>query len=199
VRGAACLAAGTGGALVVAQVAGNIGAIVHPSAEVSGQPAAYIAGYIVSSVGGLADAVLAASAAVLAVLLYRWSRAAAGPAIEDGQESEPEGVIEESGMPTEPESGRGGSVGPAVASLLLGAAVAGACLVLFAVGQSRNQVNSGTEPLPPSGTPVFSVPSPAGAITLLPGTNECSISSTGGVIFCTSATPIVSPSPSPSS
>jgi hypothetical protein len=43
-RGAACLAAGTGGALVVAQVAGNIGAIVRPSGEAYGQPAAYIAG-----------------------------------------------------------------------------------------------------------------------------------------------------------
>jgi hypothetical protein len=186
-RGAACLAVGTGGALVVAQLAGNIGAIVHPSGDTFSEPAAFIAGTIVSGIGGLADAVTAAFAAVLAVLLYRWSRAAAGPAIEDGQESEPEGVIEKSGTSTEPDRGPRGSVGPAVASLLLGAALAVACLVAFAVGQ-RNQVNSGTGPFPVSVPPVVTIyegpcPSPA---------------ATGGPI-CPVIGPLETATPSPSS
>jgi hypothetical protein len=196
-RGAACLAAGTGGALVVAQVAGNIGLIVHPSGNGLGEPAAYTAGAIFGGIGALSEAVLAAFAAVLAVLLYRWSRAAAGPAGEGGRESEPEDVIDESGTSTAPGSGRGGSVGPAVASLLLGALIAGACLVAFAIGTARAQTNS---TIPTSGTPVVSVPSPAVAISMLPGSvEECSSSSPAGVTFCMWAPPIVSPAPSPQS
>jgi hypothetical protein len=194
-RGAACLGAGTGGALVVSQLAGNIGAIVHPLGEGYSQPAAYIAGGIIGGIGGLADAVFAGFAAVLAVLLYRWSRAPAGPAIEDGQESEPEGVIEESGTSTDPDREPRGSVGPVVASLLLGAVVAVACLYAFDLG-IRSQPKAGTGRLPTSGTPVVSIPSPASTIASLPFIYECSTPSAGGGTFCRYIFEPASPSPS---
>jgi len=194
-RGAACLGAGTGGALVVSQLAGNIGAIVHPLGEGYSQPEAYIAGGIIGGIGGLADAVFAGFAAVLAVLLYRWSRAPAGPAIEDGQESEPEGVIEESGTSTDPDREPRGSVGPVVASLLLGAVVAVACLYAFDLG-IRSQPKAGTGPLPTSGTPVVSIPSPASTIASLPFIYECGTPSAGGGTFCRYIFEPASPSPS---
>jgi hypothetical protein len=232
VRGAACLAAGTGGALVVAQLAGNIGAIVQRSGLAFGQPAAYVAGNVVGGIGGFADVVISAFAAVLAVLLYRWSRAAASTGIEDGgggvPEGEPEGAgggaaadgvgggveggvaadpgggIYESGASTAPDREPRGSIGPAVASLVLGAAVAGACLVAFAVG-TRSQLTTGTGLFPTSGTPVVSVPSPNSTVTLgppnlPPGTTYvCTGTSGSGAIVCTLTLPTEPASPSPAS
>lgn len=226
VRGAACLAAGTGGALVVAQVSGNIGAIVQRSGLEFGQPAAYVAGNVVSGIGGFADAVIAAFAATLAVLLYRWSRIAAGVGTEDTGEIEPEGGIEESGTSTEPDRGPWGSVGPPVASLLLGAAVAGACLVALAVG-TRNQINDYLGLPPTTASPAVTVPSPNTSIacssnnslcvtylgpgnlinlsgTPGPGTAyeptwKCTTTPGSGVTLCSSIVPPEPISPSPSS
>lgn len=185
-RGSACLGAGTGAALAVAQLAGNIGAIVQPSSGEFGLPAANVAGHVISGIGGFADAVIAAFAATLAVLVYRWSRIAAGVGTEDTGESEPEGRSDESGTSTEPDWGPRGSVGPAVASLLVGAAVAVACLIAFAVGQ-RNQVNSGTGLFPVSVPPV---------VTIYEG--PCtSPAATGGPI-CPVIGPLETATPSPS-
>lgn len=154
VRGAACLAVGTGGALVVTQVAGNVGLIVSPSEETFSEPAVYTAAAIVAVVGGISEAVISAFAAMLAVWVYRGSRTAGEVVVEDvgeggregGGESEPGGGIDQTGASPAPDRRPRGSVGPAVASFLLGVAVAGACLVASAVGQSRNQVNAGRGP-----------------------------------------------------
>jgi len=218
VRGAACLAAGTGGALVVAQLSGGIGAIVQRSGLAFGEPAADVAGNVIGGIGGFADAVMAALAATLAVLLYRWSRTASGRTVEDGRqgmaegggdsgsagEGEPEDGVETSGIPAAPDWVPWGSVGPAVASLLIGAAVAGACLVAFAVG-TRSEVNDYLGVPPATGAPAVSVPSPAGTITLLPAniqpgsTYECSSPPASGAIVCFWALPIEPAAPSPSS
>ena len=192
-KGAACLAAGVAGSLVVTQLAGNIGAIVHPSGE-GYEPAAYSASAIVSGIGGLADAVPAALAAVLAVLLYRWLRAAPGPvpALEDGQETVPEAPSEEGATSTEPSRRPGGSVGPAVAALLLGAVVAIACLFAFDLG-IRNQPDAETGLLTTRGTPVVSAPFPTGGGVT--DTINCSSPIGRYSPFC--AVPTASPSPSP--
>ena len=187
---AACLAAATGGALAVAQLAGNIGAIAHPSNQGFGEPAAYIASTVVGGVGGLADAVIATFAAVLAVLLYPWTLIASTGAIEVTGEGEPAagreggGAVEERATSTAPHGGSRGSVGPAVASLLLGAVLAGASLVVFAA-ETRSQSNAGTGLFPVSGTPVVSVPSPVStSATILPANYECSSPPAGGAAVC---------------
>ena len=126
------------------------------------------------------------------MLLYRWSRSASGPVIEVGRESVaesgPEGVIgtEETGPSTEPHRAPRGSVGPALASLLLGAALAVACLIAFAVG-TRNQVNSGTGPFPVSVPP---------SVTIYEGTCT-SAAATGGPI-CSVSGPLETATPSSS-
>jgi hypothetical protein len=211
VRGAACLAAGTGGALVVAQLIGNVGLIIHPDGEALGQPAAYTAGAIVSFIGDLADAVISALAAVLAVLLYRWSRAGVIDAIEDTGEREPAGVRDGEAAASDGAVGDGTtvapdwrprvSVGPAVASLLLGAAVAGTCLVVFVVGQSRNQVVSQTELVPVTTSPAVPVPSGVMYITCT-GSAPCtgsagSLIEGGGTAVPSSGVTTPSPAPAP--
>lgn len=195
VRRAACLAAATGAALVVAQLVGNIASIVHPSNGAFGQPAAYTASDIVSDVGGLADAVIAGCAAVLALLLYQWSRAAASPAVEEAGEREPESGNEESGAPAVPAWRPRGPVGPALVSLLLGAVVALACLLAFDLG-IRNQTNSETGLLPTSGSPAVSVPSPAGTATSFPLIIQCSTPAVGGSASCGVFFGTATPSPS---
>lgn len=223
-RGVACLAAGTGAAVVVAQVGGWVGDSVQQWGGEVASPA-YRAADVVATLNGVAGAVIAALAAVLAVLLYRWSPAATGPAMEDRPESAPgdgsgedwpaDGIAD-GGPSNWPERGFSGSVRPAVACLALGALVAGACLVVFAIGTVRTATGIFT---PTSGTPIYAVPSPSGALTPSSGSVEvCSRSEAGGVTFtwiCTGGgaagvtftqvsnpyddTPLASPSPSPSS
>ncbi|MGD1052471.1 MAG: hypothetical protein ABR950_01455 [Candidatus Dormibacteria bacterium] len=184
VRAAACLAAGTGGALVVAQVAGNIDLLIR-SLNTLTEPAAYVGGTILGGgIGALAEALTSAFAAVLAVLLYRWSRGAAEPVVggagESGPmgvgESAPEPVMGDGGSSAAPEWRPRGLVGPAVASLLLGALVAGVCVTAAAIGTFRTQTSSTT---PTSETPAFSIPSPpSGSV------EECTTTSSAAT-FCT--------------
>lgn len=173
---AACLAAGTGGALMVVALVGNVAAIVDPSEAVYGLggsplPATDIAAVVIDGLQGLTTVAVAGFAAVLAVLLYRWSRTPAVPASEGGQGNESDF---EDGDPSSPPARRpGGSTGPPVASLLLGAALAAACLIAFAAG-NRSQVDSGTG-LFPTGT-VQSTSWPPGCTGA-----SCIISATSGV------------------
>jgi hypothetical protein len=173
-RGAACLAAGTGGALVVAQVAGNIRAIVQPP----GEPGAYVAGNVIGGIGGLAAAIISAFAAVLAVLLYRWSRAGSEGECKVGPGAAPVPIRR------------------AVAALVIGMAVGAAYLVATEVGLRNQQVNQQVSTPPTSGSPVFSVPSSGISITL---PEECSSPSGGGAIVCTLPLPTEPALPSPSS
>jgi hypothetical protein len=109
-----------------------------------------------------------------------------------------------------------------VASLLLGAAVAGACLIAFAIG-TRNQTYSTTEIVPSNGIPAVSIPSgftyttctnascvarqgnflngigtPNSSIVYEP-LYECTTTAVGGGTVCTITGPVEPVSPSPSS
>jgi hypothetical protein len=179
VQAAACLAAGTGACLAIAQLVGNIGVIVRPPAEegVGVSPAASAAN-VVTGIGGFTDVIAALVAAALAVMLFRWSRARS------------QGQGGSAVVSRQPVAG-----GPALASLLLGVAVAAAALVAFQAGvsgQSNEQVS-----IPPSSPSISLLPEysplPAGEITTLP--SGCTRETSG---ICVGGVPAIEVSPAPS-
>ena len=204
---AVCVAAGTGGALIVAQVVGNLNAIVHAgTANGAAEPTATTVGNIITAVGGFADAVAAAFAVALAVLLYRRTRVAAEGAAEGAPAGMAKGPGEGEGAgPAEGalEIWRPVPVHRPVVSLVVGAAVATACLVAFAVGNSRVPSyvppNLGTGPF--TVTPVIVAPTAGVHITFTEprgGASPCAVFSNGvtvcgSTIFQTGVSPAASP------
>ena len=182
VRMAACLAAGTAGALVIAQAAGSIALIFGLEGGTAGEPGAYAASNAVAGIGTCADVVTSAFAAALAVLLYRWSRLESEPA-GDGEPEEPE-------EPEEAEVHRPAPVRRALGSLLLGALVSVACLVAFHVGVTRQQ--NGLVSPPPVSTQVS--PSPGSGILIALGPSDLCTFYAAGSSVCGWGTATPSPS-----
>jgi hypothetical protein len=141
VRGAACLVVGTGSCLIIAQLAGNIGLIVRPPGEGAfGVSSVTAATDLVTAIGGFADVIASAVAAALGFGLFRWSSTRAV------EESRPGAV-----------PGHTGGGGPALASALLGVAVAAVALIAFQVGVANNP-NDLLSPLPShTPTPSYSL------------------------------------------
>ena len=181
VRAAACLAAGTGSCLAVAQLAGNIGVIVRSPGAAFGEPVATAAN-VVAGVGGFADVVAAALPAVMAVVLFRWSRGHSEGEAESGTKS-----------------ARPASAGPALGAVCLGACVAAAAFVGFQAGSGRNPNEQLS--IPPS-APSFSL---LPVISLVPATpmsgqvitlpSGCTREASGA---CIGGAPVIEASPSPS-
>jgi len=186
VRDAACLAAGTGSCLAIAQLAGNIGIIVRYPETALGEPPLVTAANVVTGIGGFADVVADALAAALGVVLFRWSRARS------------EGPTELAAVSKQPVGG-----GPALASLLLGVAVAAAALVAFRAGVADHP-NDLLPPAPSSSpTPSYSLlpyTLPAGqpgGILVVPSPTCISEPSGPRICYTELVPPTVSPSPSP--
>lgn len=183
VRALACIAAGTGGALLVAELVGNVAAIVDPPATVAGGLAAAVAGNAISAVGGMAGALVAGVAAALGVMVYRWSRA-------DGERA-PEGdpIVAPA------------RVQRAMGAITLGMAAAVACLVAFHVGMAGQPGGEQNPPAPVSNpTPTANVLLPvlipesgvsgqvgSGEVSILP--SGCSVveSGVGLIVSCPSS------------
>ena len=176
-RGAACLAAGTGAALVVAGLVSNIAVLHNPSGSVAGTVAdpyapPEVAGTVIGALAGCVAALLAAFAAVLAVLLYRRSQLAR---TEVGTETE-------AGTEAGSRLGRVVPMGPVMASLIIGAAAAVGCMAAFQAGVASNPNNLLETPPVASAVPTPSVLAPtpeliSGQVTTLP--SDCSIADSG--------------------
>ncbi len=181
VQGAACLAAGTGSCLAIAQLAGNIGIIVRaPDEDGFGVAPVGAAASVVTGIGGFADVIAAVLATALGVVLFRWSLA----------RSEARGGTGEL-------SARTPGGGPALASLLLGAAVAAGALVAFQAGVTSSP-NDLLAPVPsPSPTSSYSLlpyTLPPGGIEVVPSgcVQEASGECVGGSTYI-SASPTATP------
>jgi hypothetical protein len=171
--GAACLAAGTGGALVLAGLVSNIAVLIDPSGSVAGTVAdpyapPEVAGVVVAAVAGCVAALLAAFAAALAVLLYRRLRLART----------------ETGTEAGPRAGRVVPMGPVMASLTIGAAAAVGCMAAFQAGVASHPNNLLETPPAASAAPVtfLAVPTPestTGQITIGSLPSGCSIEDSG--------------------
>jgi hypothetical protein len=196
--GAACLAAGTGGALVVAGLVSNIAVLLDPSGSVVGTVAdpyapPEVAAAVVGALAGCVAALLAAFAATLAVLLYRRL-----------QLGDPEAGIQEAGTGDGPRLRRVVPMGPVMASLLIGAAAAAACLAAFQAGVASNPNDLLTSPPETSAAPVTSAPSPTpesipGQVFTLP--SGCSVEASGvGLIYVcpvSGSVPTITATPGP--
>jgi hypothetical protein len=194
-RGAACLAAGTGGALVVAGLVSNIATLVNPSGSVAGTVAdpyapPEVAGVVIGAVAGCVGALLAAFAAGLAVLLYRRLQ------LEEAEAGADEG----------PRLGRVVPMGPVMASLLIGVAAAVGCMVAFQAGVASKPNDLLSIPPEASAVPVTTLPAPIpesipGQVTTGPVPSGCSVedSGVGVIISCpfSKSTPVATAAPGP--
>lgn len=190
---AACLAAGTGGALVVAGLVSNIAVLVDPSGSVAGtvgDPFAppEVAGVLIGGVAGCVAALLAAFAAALAVLLHRRLQLARA---EVGAE---EGARLGRLVPT----------GPVMASLIVGAAVAAGCMAAFQAGVASRPNGLLSNPPVASAAPVTSVPAPTPVLVPGPGQtipSDCSVEELGVglIVVCpvSSSVPSATATPGP--
>jgi len=195
--GAACLAAGTGGALVVAGLVSNIAVLFDPSGSVAGTVAdpyapPEVAGVVVGALAGCVAAALAGFAATIAVLLYR--------RLQLGHQ---EAGIQEAGTAVSPRLRRVVHIGPVMASLLIGAAAAAACLAAFQAGVASNPNDLLTSPPETSAAPV-SAPSPTpeslpGQVFTIP--SGCSVEATdvGPIHVCpvSGSVPTITATPGP--
>jgi hypothetical protein len=164
-RGVCCAAAATGAGLVVSQLVGGVQGIVlaHPDAGVL-EPSS-VAGARVAAAGSLGDALPAAAALALAVLLHRWTAA----------------------TPPGPAGPRRAGMGRPVASALAGAAAASACLLWFESGvQQVGQLSSPFDSQSISGSTA-----PPPVLPVAPTGADCLSTPYSGVAYCSTPTPTV--------
>ncbi len=141
-RGTACLAAGTGGALLTTQLAGIVETLRQPP----GSPLEAVTvtwTRDLAAIGSAGDALLAAAAAGVAVLLYGWSH-------------RPERLAGREAAARRATSG----AGAALIALLLGVAAGGASLLWFQLGTQQTQQGDVFGSV--GDTPRIVVPSPGG-------------------------------------
>lgn len=189
----ACLAAGTGAALVVAGLVSNVAVLLNPSASVSGTVAdpyapPEVAGVVIGALAGCVSALLAAFGATVAVLLYRRLQLA-----------QTEAGIPEAGPEEGPRLGRVVPMGPVMASLVIGAAAAAACLAAFQAGVASNPNDLLTRPPAPSAVLAPTPESIAGQLPAIP--SGCSVEAAGvGLIYVcpvSSSVPTITATPGP--
>ncbi len=162
-RRSACLASGTGGALLTTQLAGIVETLRQPPGSPLGASTVTWTRDVLA-IGSAGDALLAAGAAGVAVLLYGWSHRPAGRRA----------------------AARRATIraAPALLALLIEVAAGGASLLWFQVGaQHAQQSVIGL----PGSTPVIVIPSPAPVLAL---PSDCSTPSPGR-IECPGATYII--------
>jgi hypothetical protein len=158
-RAGACIAAGTGGAQVVILLVGNVPLIVDPSGAVTGVslPPVELAEIVGIGVVGCTFVVMAAFAAVLAVLVYRRSRAGSDDADHGDQD------------------GARVPIRRAVAALVIGMVVAAGGLVVQGIANRQNgQVVPASSSSPAVSGPIVAAPA------ISPGIGEQIVANCGG-------------------